>query len=44
MLLILYLNNQLAENGIQTELYEHERLTDIDFLKNLVNTYSAIND
>ena len=43
ILLILKLNSQLIDNGIQTELYEHDRKTNIEFLNNLVTSYYDIN-
>lgn len=43
ILLILKLNSQLLDNGIQTELYEHNRKTKVEFLNNLVTSYYSIN-
>lgn len=43
IMLILKLNSQLMDNGIQTELYEHDRITCVEFLNNLVTSYCGIN-
>lgn len=43
ILLILKLNSRLQDNGIQTELYEHDRKTNVEFLGNLVTSYCSIN-
>ena len=43
ILMILKLNSQLLKNGIQTELYEHDKKTNINFLNNLVTSYYSIN-
>ena len=40
--LIISLFNQLTSNGIMCELYEHGRLSTIDFFNNLTNMYSEI--
>ena len=34
----------LVKEGISCELYEHNRVTSIDFLSNLNNTYSEIDE
>ena len=34
----------LSKEGISCELYEHNRITSIDFLTNLKNTYSEIDE
>jgi len=41
--LIIALYEELCANNVSVELYEHNRVTDIDFLKNLVETYEEIN-
>ena len=44
ILLILKVNKQLLDNEIKTELYEHNRKTSEELLKNLVNSYMNINE
>ena len=40
--LIIKLFTELKKSGIECELYEHDRLTDIKFLKNLNHSYDQI--
>ncbi len=40
--LIISLFNQLTSNNIMCELYEHGRLSSVDFFNNLTNMYSEI--
>ena len=41
---IIKLYKELCDNNIQTQLYEHERITNVEFLENLVETYYEINE
>ena len=40
---IIKLYKELCDNSIESQLYEHERVTNIEFLENLVETYNEIN-
>lgn len=44
ILLIIKLYNELSENKIRVEVFEHNRKTDIEFLNNLVETYYNIRE
>ena len=35
---------ELRDNNIEAQLYEHERITNVEFLENLVETYCEINE
>ena len=39
---VISLYQELTAAQVETELFEHERLTNIDFLTNLSNTYNEI--
>lgn len=39
---ILSIENELSENGIDTLLYEHDALTDVEFLHNLLQSHQEI--
>ncbi|WP_243095965.1 hypothetical protein, partial [Roseburia intestinalis] len=41
---IIKLYKELCDNNIQAQLYEHERITNVEFLENLVETYYEINE
>ena len=41
---IVKLYTELSNNNIQAELLEHDRITTVEFLKNLIKTYESIND
>ncbi len=41
---IIKLYEELSKNGISCELYEHDRISSIDFFKNLNETYGEIGD
>lgn len=41
--LLIALYEELLSNHVSVELFEHNRVTNIDFLKNLVETYEEIN-
>ena len=38
------LYKELCDNNIEAQLYEHERITNVEFLENLVETYYEINE
>ena len=39
---IIKLYKELCDNNIEVQLYEHERITNVEFLENLVETYYEI--
>jgi len=41
---MIKLYKELRANNIEAQLYEHERITNIEFLENLVETYYEINE
>ena len=41
---IIKLYKELCDNNVQAQLYEHERITNVEFLENLVETYYEINE
>ena len=41
---IIKLYKELCDNNIEAQLYEHERITNVEFLENLVETYYEINE
>ena len=41
---IIKLFKELRDNNIESQLYEHERITNVEFLENLVETYYGINE
>lgn len=43
IILVVKLYNELCENNIEAELFEHNRKTNIEFLNNLVESYYNIN-
>ena len=41
---IIKLYKELCDNNIEAQLYEHGRITNVEFLENLVETYYEINE
>lgn len=41
---IIKLYKELCDNNIESQLYEHDRITNVEFLENLVETYYEINE
>ena len=40
---MLKIYNELIENKINAELFEHDRKTNVEFLNNLIKMYNNIN-
>lgn len=41
---IINVYKELCDNNIEAQMYEHERVTNVEFLENLVETYCEINE